>query len=94
MESISVIDLGFSTRQMHPSVVDWQICDEWHTGSDHEVIYFALITSNTQMVDNPLRAAPYNLKKADWEKFGEILRRNTVTMSQLDFDSMTNEELE
>lgn len=68
----SVIDLTFATMELEPEVVNWCIDDHSHTGSDHVVIRYDVISSQEISPEVPA-TAKYNWKKANWEKFGEYL---------------------
>ena len=60
-------------------VRNWQIDENLATGSYHEVIMFD-ITDNideSDLVDSPLNSA-YNTNKAEWIKFAETLKLNSV----------------
>ena len=62
----SVLDLTFATQATAEIVTDWSICDDWSTGSDHEVIYFSILSENVEFVDSPvLSTLAYNIDKAN-----------------------------
>ena len=68
----SIIDLAFVARFKESTFQNWRIGEA--TGSDHQNIAFSLFTKETPLYNNPLNQ-PFNLKKANWEKFQEELQR-------------------
>ena len=60
----SVLNLTFASSQMMQEIIDWQVNDQAYTGSDHEVIQFAITTPDLKLVPSPFNA-PFNTEKAD-----------------------------
>ena len=87
--SQSIIDLAFASQSIIADIVNWHIDYDAATGSDHEVIRFDLLTSQVELVDNPMNA-PYNLAKANWEEFDKYLCDN----SELWLGKIANANLE
>jgi hypothetical protein len=80
--SISVIDLTFATPNLRLKIVDWCISEQFQTGSDHELIRFSIFTDNTETVINPIIKGLYNLEKADWGKFEQIINEKSGDLSE------------
>ena len=51
-------------------VKNWQIDEEMTTESDYEVIYFIILTKETEMIKSSLNSF-YNTVKADWTNFAK-----------------------
>jgi hypothetical protein len=85
----SIIDLTFATRAIEQDI-EWYI-EEEATGSDHEVLRISMATELTEYLINPIEVDRYNLKKADWAKFKEVLKNAYPTIideiSQQDLDT-------
>ena len=45
------------------------------------------------MVDNPFKTNPFNINKANWEKFKEALLNNTTELGQRNFNTITKKDL-
>ena len=68
----SILDLTFASFDIFPSVSGWAVDDEASTGSDHSVIRFEILGSNTQFTPDP-RSHRFNWKKANWKEFSSQL---------------------
>jgi hypothetical protein len=79
----SVIDLTFATPNLAPKILDWCISESFQTGSDHELIRFSMITGSTETVTSPIIQGLYNLKKADWTKFEQIIKERSTNLNEL-----------
>jgi hypothetical protein len=88
----SVIDLTFATPNLALKIMDWYISERFQTGSDHELIGFSICTENTETVINPIIQGLYNLEKADWEKFKQIIREKSIDLSDLMYQNSENIE--
>jgi hypothetical protein len=88
----SVIDLTFATPNPALKIMDWYICERFQTGSDHELIRFSICSENTETVINPIIQGLYNLEKADWEKFKQIIREKSIDLSDLMYQNSENIE--
>jgi len=75
----SIIDLTFHTDNFQENTCGkWAILEK--TGSDHEVIGFSVFTRQTESYINPLLELPFNLKKADWQKFKKLLKEELSSL--------------
>ena len=95
----SVLDLTFATQATAEIVTDWSIYDNWSTGSDHEVIYFSILSESVEFVANPvLSTLAYNIDKANWPEFHGVLLRGlcelSVKLGQLLGESPTNDQMD
>jgi hypothetical protein len=68
----SIIDLTFATKDIE-SQIEWYIEEEACTGSHHEILRISIATELTEYFINLIEVDRYNLKKADWKRFREIL---------------------
>ncbi|KAI5711755.1 hypothetical protein M8J75_002863 [Diaphorina citri] len=92
------IDVTLSTRDIPVPVVRWNVHDD-ATSSNHRLITFSLeVDSGTEEADEDRMR--FNLKDADWEKFGRVLRTKLSqappvepSLSQKDFIDSTVAEL-
>ena len=74
MSHATTIDLSFATLTVAKRVEDWQVLPD--LGSDHFGIFFTIRGSQTKTVMNPvLEQIKFNTKKANWEKFGAIVKQ-------------------
>lgn len=73
MVNKSIIDLVFITKRLNQRQTQWEINPNLASGADHEVLLYSIQESNTDLVENPIYAMPYNLEKADWSKFSKKL---------------------
>jgi hypothetical protein len=91
-----VIDLAFVIAEMYEEVRNWEIPHELQIGAEHVLIRFGVITRFTELVENPLYSGPYNLEKANWDRFRNLLRRNAITVLDLYYtcDNWNNESLD
>ena len=94
----SVLDLTFATQATAEIVTDWSICDDWSTGSDHEVIYFLILSESVEFVDSPvLSTLAYNIDKANWPEFHGVLLKGlcelSVELGQLLGESPTTHQM-
>src|SRR5690606_20841506 len=69
----SVLDLTFTTPDLHSEVDGWSIDEEALSGSDHLPVRFNIYSTNVTSLETPLEPK-LNWKKADWEKFDTSLR--------------------
>ena len=95
----SVLDLTFATQATAEIVTDWSICDDWSTGSDHEVIYFSILSESVEFVDSPvLSTLAYNMDKANWPEFHGVLLKGwcelSVKLGQLLGESPTSHQMD
>jgi hypothetical protein len=60
-------------------IANWYISERFRTGSDHELIRFSMITDNTEIMINPIIQGLYNLKKADWTKFEQMISAKSAS---------------
>jgi hypothetical protein len=67
----SIIDLTFATKDIE-SQVEWYIEEEACSGSHHEILCISIAIELTEYL-NPIKVDRYNLEKADWKRFKEIL---------------------
>jgi hypothetical protein len=60
------------------------------------LIRFGVIIRFTELVENPLYTGPYNLEKANWDRFRNLLRRNVIAVLELYYkcDNWNNEGLD
>ncbi|KAI5748772.1 hypothetical protein M8J76_001812 [Diaphorina citri] len=92
------IDVTLSTRDIPVPVVRWNVHDD-ATSSNHRLITFSLeVDSGTEEADEDRMR--FNLKDADWGKFGRVLRTKLSQappvepgLSQKDFIDSTVAEL-
>src|SRR4030095_14651400 len=68
----SIIDLTFATKDIE-SQVEWYIEEEACSGSHHEILRISIAIELTEYLIDPIKEDRYNLEKADWKKFKEIL---------------------
>jgi hypothetical protein len=78
--NISVLDLLFATQPMIEKVLNWEIPESLLNKSDHMLIRFNVITERAELVEITLLIGPYNLEKADWKKFYDILRAEAISL--------------
>jgi hypothetical protein len=64
MASLSVINLVFISPRLGQKHIEWEINQEIASGSDHEILLYSIVESNS-LVHNPIYNMPYNLEKAD-----------------------------
>jgi hypothetical protein len=57
----SVIDLSFATQRLYTEISEWYIDELNATGSDYELIRINIRTQATELVDNFLCSAYFNL---------------------------------
>jgi hypothetical protein len=93
-ENLSIIDLTFATKAIETEIGNWYIDEEAGTGSDHEVIRFSIYTSSTKTAIDPLKLNSYNLKKADWVIFKEILVKEQPRILDFFLNLSTKNKLE
>ena len=93
-ENISIIDLAFATPAIKSNIVNWYIDKEIATGSDHEVIRFSILTDNSEVFNNPILRDAFNLKKADWEKFNNLIIKGSLLKESCFVQLNTIQELE
>ena len=94
LKRTSVIDLAFSFCFRKFFWTNWRFLPP--SGSDHEVITFDAIFSHTptssSTQNNNMLSAGFNHKKADWDKFQQVVKENlrkvpipqTITISSMD----------
>jgi DNA topoisomerase VI subunit A len=58
------------------------------------LIRFDITTERTELMEIILLTGPYNLKKADWKKFYDILRTEAISLIGMKLKDLFNEELE
>jgi hypothetical protein len=93
-ENLSIIDLTFATKAIETDIGNWYIDEEAGTGSDHELIRFSIYTSSTKTAIDPLKLNSYNLKKADWVIFKEVLVKEQSKVLDVFIDLSTEDRLE
>lgn len=82
MVNQSIIDLVFISQRLNQRQVQWEIDPMISSGSDHEILLYSIPLEG--LIENPLTYSPYNLEKADWEKFSqELLKNDKASPSQL-----------
>jgi hypothetical protein len=91
-----VIDLAFAIAEMYEKVRDWEVLHELQIGAEHVLIRFGVIIRFTELVENPLYTGPYNLEKANWDRFRNLFRRNATAVLELYYncDDWSNEGLD
>jgi ribonuclease HI/endonuclease/exonuclease/phosphatase family metal-dependent hydrolase len=71
----STIDLTLTTRHLANKIQDWQVVIDGSI-SDHTAIFFT-VAGRTSLSDKiTTNITKLNTKKADWEEFAKILKRN------------------
>jgi hypothetical protein len=68
----SVLDLTLALPAMSEEVVNWAIDTDQATGSDHEVMWFQVISTHPDAAA-PTLEAHLNWRKTDWPKFSSTL---------------------
>jgi hypothetical protein len=71
--NISILDLLFATQPMMEKMLNWEIPENFLNGSDYMLIRFNIVTERAELVEIILFTGLYNLEKADWKKFYDIL---------------------
>jgi hypothetical protein len=91
-----VIDLAFATAEMYEEIRNWEVSHESQIGAEHVLIRFGVTTRFTELVENPLYTGPYNLEKANWDRFRNLLKRNATAVLELYYncDDWSNEGLD
>jgi hypothetical protein len=81
---------------MYEEIRDWEISYDLQIGVKHVLIRFGVIIRFTELVENPLHTGLYNLEKANWDRFRNLLRRNVITVLELYYncDDWNNEDLD
>lgn len=75
MESMSTLDLTISTPHFTNQIQDWQVLEEGGSESDHEAIMFTIAKANDLDVPTTIDPTRFDIKKADWTKFEQELKK-------------------
>ncbi len=73
-QSSSVLDLAFTSKNMHNHIKNWHINENIDTEFNHEVILFTIVTEKVKLIENSLNAS-YNLQKVDWKDSEKHLQK-------------------
>jgi hypothetical protein len=81
---------------MYEEIRDWETLHDLQIGVEHVLIRFGVITRFTELMENPLYTGPYNLEKANWDRFRNLLRQNVIAVLKLYYkcDDWSNESLD
>jgi hypothetical protein len=92
--NISVLDLLFATQPMIEKMLNWKIPENLLNESDHVLIRFDIATERAELMETTLLTGPYNLEKADWKKFYDILRAEAISLIGVKLKDLFSEKLE
>ena len=70
--------------------VNWQIKENEHSDSDHEVIQFSITTEDIELVESPFNAA-FNIQKANWPEFRQQLKQESTSFLK-DLQQVANKQ--
>lgn len=74
-------------------VLNWDVSIYLLNSLDYVIIRFDIAIERTELVENTALTGSYNLEKADWEKFHDILRTAVILLHDKDPHELTNKEL-
>ena len=63
---------------MYEKVKNWETLHDLQIGAEHVLIRFGVTTRFTELIKNSLYTGPYNLEKANWDRFRNLLKRNAI----------------
>ncbi len=73
-QSSSILDLVFTSKNMHNHIKNWHINENVNAEFNHEVILFTIVMKKVKLVENSLNAS-YNLQKVNWKDFEKHLQK-------------------
>jgi hypothetical protein len=68
---------------MYEEIRDWETLHDLQISAEHVLIRFGVIIRFIELVENLLYTGPYNLEKANWDRFRNLLRRNVTAVLEL-----------